>query len=433
MPDTDTVVVVGSGPAGLGFANHIQKDFILFEAEDQPGGLMRSKSINGYIFDWAGHIFFTNIPRIRSWVETLLNENLHWQDRESWVFSKSVYTRYPFQANTFGLPIPIVKECLMGLIEATYRIRSMEPAHFQEWILETYGQGIADHFMLPYNEKLWARDISTMDHHWLSGRVPRPGLSEFIDGALGPGRKDMGPNARFGYPLHGGTKSLVDKLTASLGDKLKLNMPIVSIDPVRKCVTTGDGSVVSYKSLILTNPLPQIIAMTNNIPESIQDTTRDLEYISVLCVNVGVHRPNITPKHWIYFPEPEFLFHRIFVQGNASPHVCPNDCFSYTAEITYNSKKKVNQTTAGEQTIQGLAAAGLLRSDDPIDVIDLIDIPVGYVVPTHDRKKIVSRIREWYGRHDIHLLGRFAEWEYYNMDHALDAGWQLADELSGTI
>ena len=427
---SDQIVIVGAGPAGLGVASRLKRDFCVLEKENVPGGLMRSKVVNGYTFDWAGHIFFTKISRIRDWVCELLHDNFHWQNRESWVFSKDTYTRYPFQANTYGLPPEVVKECLMGLIDVTYQTSADPPADFQDWIYRTYGDGIARHFMIPYNEKLWARDLATMDYHWLGGRVPKPGLSEFIDGALGPGRKDMGPNARFGYPLHGGTAALVERIIAPFKDRIETNSPVRSLDVHNKIVITEDGREIPYHTLVLTLPLLEIVRMTAGISDDVAAAARELEFLSVLCVNVGIREPNPTEKHWIYFPESSFLFHRIFVQGNASPNVCPDGCFSYTAEITYNQRKQVDFATAGERTVEGLQQSGLLHNPQNVDVVDLIDIPTAYIVPKQNRKQIVDTIRKWYLDHDVHLVGRFAEWEYYNMDHSLDAGWTVAERLS---
>lgn len=430
MSEAIPVVIVGAGPAGLGVARELNRESVILEAESSPGGLMRSREIDGYVFDYAGHIFFTKFQRIKDLIESLQKDDFHWQNRESWVFSKETFTRYPFQGNTFGLPLPAVKACLLGLIEATYKEWPHEPQNFREWIFQTYGDGIADNFMIPYNEKLWARDLSTMDHHWLAGRVPRPGLSEFIDGALGPGRKDMGPNARFGYPLTGGMQTVADRLAEPVTPQTRLNTRVTHLDVDAHQVTLESGETLKYGKLILTNPLPDIINITHDIPDEIQQVSKSLEHLSVLCVNVGVRRPSLTEKHWIYFPEKEFLFHRVFVQGNAAPQVCPEGCFSYTAEITYNDTKQIDFNTAGQQTVDGLIQAGLMDKDDVVDVIDLVDIPVAYVVPTHRRKERVDRIRSWYKQHDIHLLGRFAEWEYYNMDHAINAGWSLAEELN---
>ncbi|MBN1355002.1 NAD(P)-binding protein [bacterium] len=424
------VVIVGAGPAGLGIASHIKRPFLILEKENRPGGLMRSKMIDGFTFDWAGHIFFTGIDRIRTWVEHLMGGNFHWQDRESWIYSKSTYTRYPFQANTYGLPTEVVKECLLGLIEATYQDVNTPPGNFRDWIYQTYGTGIARHFLIPYNEKIWARDLSTMDYEWLGGRVPRPGLAEFVDGALGPGHKNMGPNARFGYPLSGGIEALARKMSEPITDVIRPGTRVTGIDPARKRILTDTGDEITYRDLVLTAPLPEMIAATRDVPAEIERAARSLEHLSVLCVNVGIEQAQSTDRHWVYFPEPDFLFHRVFVQGNAAPGVCPEEYFSFTAEITYNSTKRIDFNTAGDQTVNGLIQSGLMNRDDRVAVVDLVDIPVGYVVPTHDRRPAVETIRRWYKTFDIHLAGRFAEWAYYNMDHSLDAGWTLADQLS---
>lgn len=430
MPDVRDIVIIGAGPAGLAAANHLTRDYIVFESEQRPGGLMRSKIVNDYVFDWAGHIFFTSIPRISEWVNRLLDGNIIHHQRESWIYSKNVYTRYPFQANTFGLPPAIIKECLLGLIAAHTQAHPAPPGNFLEWIWQTYGEGIARHFMVPYNEKIWARDLRTMSYGWLDGRVPKPGLSDFIDGALAEGRKDMGPNAQFSYPLRGGMQALADALAHPVADHIRLGNPVIQIDPVKHCVYLGDGNSCQYSELISTVPLPRLISMIDGVPEGLRVASESLDFLPVICVNVGIHRPAITEKHWIYYPEPDFLFHRIFVQGNASPFVCPTGSFSFTAEITHSNTKHVDRSSAGNRTVSDAIAAGLIRSNDRIDCIDTIEIPFGYVVPSDDAGPRVDALRDYLAGCGIHLAGRFAEWKYYNMDHSLDAGWTLADRLS---
>ena len=431
------VLIAGSGPAGLAAANRLSRDsrvdLLILEKEHEPGGLMRSVKINGFIFDWAGHIFFTSLPHIRSWVENLLGDNFHWQNRESWIFSKNTYTRYPFQANTYGLPAPVIKECLMGLIEATYRERSSPPGNFRDWILEVYGEGIARHFMFPYNTKLWARDLSRMDTSWLEGRVPKPGLRDFIDGALSPGRSDMGPNARFGYPLHGGTASLVHHLVEPIRCCFRPDRKMTRLHPRERWIETQNGERHEYDHLVYTGPLPELLGITEGLPDDIRRQGAELDHLSVCCVNVGVNRPGITHRHWIYFPEPDFIFHRVFVQGNASPFVCPPGGFSYTAEITTGPAKELNRETILETTLAGLVRAGLLEQTDDIIASGVIDIPYGYIVPAHRNAPIVDAIRSYYSHHAVSLCGRFAEWAYYNMDHAMDAGLNTAERILDSI
>ena len=73
-----------------------------------------------------------------------------------------------------------------------------------------WGAGIAKHFAIPYNRKIWAVPLDEMETSWLGGRVPMPDLGEMIEGALTQKPAPMGPNARFGYPLKGGFQALMD-------------------------------------------------------------------------------------------------------------------------------------------------------------------------------------------------------------------------------
>src|SRR5436853_1157942 len=114
------VVVIGAGPTGLSAAYHIGRDAVLIEQADRVGGWCRSIEDTGFTFDMAGHIMFSNDPYVHEMYKMLLGDNVHWQDREAWIYSKNVYTRYPFQGALYGLPPDVIKECIVGAIEARF-------------------------------------------------------------------------------------------------------------------------------------------------------------------------------------------------------------------------------------------------------------------------------------------------------------------------
>ncbi len=113
-------IVIGAGPTGLSAAYHLGEDSILLEQNHRVGGWCRSIEENGFTFDYAGHIMFSNEPYVHQLYQMLLGDNVHWQDREAWIFSKNVYTRYPFQGALYGLPPQVIKECIVGAVEARY-------------------------------------------------------------------------------------------------------------------------------------------------------------------------------------------------------------------------------------------------------------------------------------------------------------------------
>jgi UDP-galactopyranose mutase len=475
------VVVIGAGPTGLSAAYHLGEDCLLVEQADRVGGWCRSIEDNGFTFDMAGHIMFSNDPYVHELYQMLLGDNVHWQDREAWIYSKNVYTRYPFQGALYGLPPEVISECIVGAIEArfgsltakkpaadngsngdytgpdrrgmfeplmkpgsaarkvTYNGRERrltaghkgEPRNFEEFIYKVWGAGIAKHFAIPYNQKLWAVPLDEMETSWLGGRVPLPNLEEMVHGALSPVPKPMGPNARFGYPLRGGFQALMDGFLPQLKGELRLQTRVTAVSPSRHTVTLSDGSVVPYEYLVSTMPLPALVRVIGQeAPADVRKAAAGLRHVSVRCVNIGVGRENLTEKHWIYYPE-DTVFHRIFVQGNASPHCNPPGGFGLTCEITYSDAKPlpVDGDALIQRCIEDCHKVGFFSPEDPIWAANQVDLPVAYVVYDHDRARNVDLIREWLSAQDIVLAGRYAEWEYYNSDHAFIAGKKAADQV----
>jgi UDP-galactopyranose mutase len=250
-----------------------------------------------------------------------------------------------------------------------------------------------------------------------------------IEGALSPVPKPMGPNARFGYPLRGGFQALVDGFLPHLRGEVRLGTEVIAVSPSRRQVTLADGSVLPYQVLVSTMPLPRLVAqMGDEAPPDVRAAAAGLRHVSVRCVNLGIGRPRITDKHWIYYPE-STVFHRIFVQGNASPHCNPPGGFGLTCEITYSPHKPL--PCDGEDLIERCIAdcreVGIIDSQDPVWVACQTDLPYAYVVYDHARRANVDRIRAWMLEHDIVLAGRYSEWEYYNSDHAFIAGRKAAE------
>jgi UDP-galactopyranose mutase len=256
-----------------------------------------------------------------------------------------------------------------------------------------------------------------------------------IDGALRPVRKPMGPNARFGYPLRGGFQSLMDGFLPLLKGELRLNAQISSVVPSKHQVMLENGEIYVYEKLVSTMPLPMLIAcMGDEVPDRVRAAAERLRHVSVRCVNLGIARQNITDKHWIYYPE-DSVFHRIFVQGNASPNNnAPGGC-ALTCEISYSPHKPLpcEGDALIDRCIADCIAVGILTPEDQIVARNQVDMPYAYVVYDHARAENVELIRRWLAARDIELAGRYSEWEYYNSDHAFLAGRKAAQRVKESL
>ena len=458
-------VIIGAGPTGLSAAYHLGKDTLLLDKNATVGGWCRSIHDHGFTFDHAGHIMFSNDPYVLSLYKMLLGPNLHWQNREAWIYSKQVYTRYPFQGALYGLPPQVITECIVGAVEARFgninatasapqvavkpiedccaeasaevgntpifAPRKRETQNFEEFIYKVWGKGIAEHFAIPYNKKLWTVPLTDMETSWLGGRVPLPDLREIIEGALEPVGKPMGPNARFGYPLSGGFQALMSGFLPYIKGRIEMNTSAAQLLPREHVLVMADGSRYRYDNLISTMPLPELVKLIGaEAPEEVRSAAKGLRHLSVRCVNIGVGRENVTDKHWIYYPE-DTIFHRIFVQGNASPHCNPPGGFGLTCEISYSPWKPLplNGQALIDRCLSDCIAVGMLRADDRIITANEVDMPYAYVVYDHARAANVATVKAWLARYDIVLAGRYSEWEYYNSDHAFIAGKKAAEAV----
>lgn len=454
------VVVIGAGPTGLSAAYHLGERALLLEQHDRVGGWCRSLVQNGFTFDYAGHIMFSNDPYVHELYRLLLGDNVHWQDREAWIFSKGVYTRYPFQGSLYGLPADVVTECLLGAIEARYGgcaatpssdagapvsdccgdgvlestaplVPGTAPANFRAFIDRVWGRGIAKHFAVPYNTKLWAVPLEEMETSWLGGRVPMPDLAEMIEGALQPSAKPMGPNARFGYVLRGGFQALMDGFLPLLRGELRLGARVAGVSLRHRRVRLADATEIGFEHLVSTMPLPVLVELLGDeAPDDVHEAAAGLRHVSVRCVHLGIGRERLTEKHWIYYPE-DTVFHRIFVQGNASPHCNPPGGTGLTCEITYSPQKPLpcDGGALVARCLDDCRRVGLIRPDDPVWAATQVDLPYAYVVYDHGRAARVERVRSWLASQGLALAGRYAEWEYYNSDHAFLAGRAAAEAI----
>lgn len=426
------ITIVGAGLAGLSAAYHLKKPYTLLERETQVGGLCRSININGYTFDYAPHILFTRNPYTRDLFKKLLGDNLETHTRRAYIYMKETYVKYPFEANLYPLPEKIKKECIQGVQNKP----DFEPTNFKEWIQTTMGHGIAKHYMTPYNEKIWKYPLEKMNTEWITGRVPSPSVEEMQRGAAAPQPLDYGPNAEFWYPKHGGIGALAESLAESLAENLtvKLGSEATWFNPSPNGVETlyvedDEEKSLQSEKVLSSVPLPELIAMMDDVPDEVQSAADNLVYNSLVCVMIGVKRPNIIDKHWLYFPEKDLIFNRISFPMNFSPHTTPADRSSILVEVTYRDKIMDLDETK-KRVLLDLVKAKIIKENDEIETCTAIDFKYAYVIYDLDHRRKVKFIHEYLAAHNIVPIGRFGEWEYYNMDKTILSGKTAGEKVN---
>ena len=267
VPRSTDILVAGGGLAGLSFARHMGAGCLVVEREPLPGGLATTTWERGYGFDKTGHLLHLRDPGIRRWITGLLGDDALRLHRRSRIWSHGVYTRYPFQANTFGLPPRVALECLSGFIEARQKRDPSPVRSFEDFIHRHFGAGFARHFMIPYNRKIWGVHPREMTPAWCDRFVPVPELEDVLAGALGLHEQELGYNASFVYPRQGiGVLSERIARQVETRARVRYGVGLSSVQVGRRSARLSDGTHVRYEALVSTLPLDRLVRIVRDAP-----------------------------------------------------------------------------------------------------------------------------------------------------------------------
>jgi protoporphyrinogen oxidase len=436
------IIIIGAGPTGLGAARRLEelgrKDWLLLESSSEAGGLAASfVDKQGFTWDIGGHVQFSHYEYFDRAMEEFLGKDgwLH-HERESWVWMRNCFIPYPFQNNIRLLPPEDLERCLLGLVEIA-RNGQVKPANFREWILATFGQGLADVFMLPYNFKVWAFPPEMMNAVWVGERVAVTDIKRVLHNLV-HAKNDVswGPNNTFQFPVRGGTGAIWRACAERLPqERLRFNTTIKNIDLERREVTTAKGETIKYDNLISTIPLRELIRLSGQAKFE-KPAERGLLYSSSNIFGIGLKgKPpeNLRTKCWMYFPEDNCPFYRVTVFSNYSPNNVPDSKanWSLMAEVSESSHKPVDQSRLMEQVIEGLLATRLIERRE--DIISTWKYRAGYGYPTPglERDAALAEMLPFFESKNIYSRGRFGLWKYEvsNQDHSFMQGVEIVERL----
>lgn len=435
MNDPGRVLIIGAGPTGLGAAWRLRelghRDFRIVDSRLGPGGLAASfVDAAGYTWDIGGHVQFSHYAYYDRVLDSLPIEWLH-HERESWVWVRNRFVPYPFQNNIHRLDEVDRDRAVRGL-EAR---RSVPAANFREWIGSTFGDGIADIFLFPYNLKVWAWPLETLAFRWVGDRVAPPDLERILRN-IRDRRDDVswGPNSTFRFPLTGGTGAIwravahaLEPAMFAMGDR------VTRIERGRAHLASG--ATVEYDTLISTMPLATLARMVEGLPAAAVDAANNLVHSSTNVFGVGLRGeqpPDVAKKCWMYFPDANSPYYRVTVFSNYSPRNTPEGGWSLMAEVSESPMKPVDPATIFDDVIRGLREDELIGSRTEIVSRWHHREEFGYPIPSLGRDDALATIQPALEERRIYSRGRFGAWKYEvsNQDHSFMQGVELVDRLT---
>jgi protoporphyrinogen oxidase len=438
MP-TYSRLILGAGLTGLSCAYHLGGDYLLLEREAEPGGMVRTRNRhNGFLCDGTGHWLHLRNAGMKALVQELLPGQLAEYERKAVIHLQGAFTPYPFQANTYGLPREVVLDCLLGLLKARHpedfglKAPTTPPQHFREWLMRSFGEGIARHFMVPYNEKLLGVSLEELRPEYAERFIPRPSLEDVLKGALGFSRESLGYNAKFVYPRQGGISALPRALAGALKLPPTYRTTVTKVELQSRTATLSDGRQIRYERLLNTAPLPRFLALVADAPAEVRDAASRLRATTVHYFDLGVRgKGDIASQyHWVYFPEPQFVFYRAGSYSAVHAGSAPAGCRSYYVEMSGGAAELLGRPKELQQRVLAdLRQARVLSDQDEVLFMELCEIPYAYVIFDQNYERCRQFLFEFLAQHGIVSAGRWGGWGYGGMEDALLDGKAAAEQM----
>jgi protoporphyrinogen oxidase len=277
-------LILGGGIAGLSAAwtaRELGLSSLVLEAHDSPGGILDSFSVDGFRFDNAVHLSFATEPEVR---EIFDRTPYREHDAVSLCWDDGIWLRHPVQNNLY----PLAAADTVALIDGLVQQPSGEITNYRDWLVQQYGGPIAARWPLVYTEKYWTVPAEQLGTTWIGPRMRRADLKEVLLGAMAERAPNTYYVSQMRYPLRGGYRAFIEPLIEAA--TIRTNARVVSVDPNRRAVTLPDAETLSYRSLVSTLPLPNLVGMMPDVPADIRADAESLFATRVDLISVALRR-----------------------------------------------------------------------------------------------------------------------------------------------
>ena len=404
-------IIIGAGVSGLTYANFTNNDYLILEKDSHTGGLCNTIKQDGFVWDYSGHFFHFQDPKIARFISERIDESrLVKVDKQTQIRYKDRLVDFPFQKNIHQLPYVEFIDCLCDLFEND----SIDIVSFKSMLYAKFGKSIAEKFLIPYNTKLYATDLDNLDADAMGRFFPYADKEDIIRNF----RQSRNESYNGSFLYHkGGAIEYVHALEQNIRkDKICLNEQVISVDMENHLVQT-DKRTIPYNHIISSIPLPQLLHLCHR-----EYDEKALTWNKVLVFNLGFDGKGTDRKnHWIYFPEDKYCFYRVGFYSN----IIPADRMSLYVEIGFKPDAEIDINEMLDKTLSGLKEAEILHGEKLISWHSVVMNPA-YVHVSEKGLKEVQRQKEVLAKHDVYSIGRYGSWNYSSIEDNMKEAIELS-------
>ncbi|MEO6632221.1 MAG: NAD(P)-binding protein [Mucilaginibacter sp.] len=413
------VAVIGSGISGLSMGQLLKPHAIvtLYETKSKSGGLIKCDRVNDCLFHKVGgHVFNSKNQEVLAWFWSFFDRDKEFVSvkRKAKIYFEQQIIGYPIENYIYKLERPLVKKIIAELVEL-----QKQPAkspfdydNFEQFLKASFGETLFDIYFGPYNKKIWQTDLSKVAMQWLEGKLPMPNYTDIIYSNFIREENDDMVHSTFFYPKNEGSQFIADRFSQGL-NILRDN----AVNPIK----IADGKLTiankNYDKLVYTGDIRSVPAeirdllISNGVDWGLVAALKSNGTSNLFC------ETDDTDISWLYIPQSFTKAHRIIYTGN----------FSDTNNRGSNRKTCVVEFSG--QVDYTVMVKEIEKLPGNLTPLASNYEPNSYVIQDKNTRGLISQIKIILEQHNIYLLGRFAEWEYYNMDKAMEAAFALKTKL----
>ncbi len=397
-------IILGAGPAGLTLSNKLRQagetSFLVLEKENEAGGLCRSVKVDGAPFDiGGGHFLDVRRPEVNKFLfEFMPEEEWNRYERDSRIVVNENVVNHPIEANIWQMKIADQVEYLKSIAVAGCNLGTEMPKKFVDWVYWKLGTRIAEDYMIPYNQKMFSKELNQLGTYWLE-KLPNVSFEETLLSCLEKKAHGTQPgHASFYYPKNYGYGELWMRMAEAIQNHIEYNKPVKGIDFENRTVITAEGERYRGDKIITTIPWLEFSELIG-MPDEIQASIRELKFSSIQTEYFSERLD--TEAQWIYYPDPRLSYHRILVRHN----FCPNSKGYWTET---NSER--------------------IEMEEPNNNFKHFN-QYAYPLNTIRKPDIMRKLLSWSSRRGVIGLGRWGEHCHYNSDVTVDLAMSLCEKL----
>jgi protoporphyrinogen oxidase len=395
-------LIVGAGITGLATAAAlVDGDYLILEADDEIGGYCKTIRRSGFTWDYSGHFFHFKHPEIEAWLrERMAGQKVRTVEKRSFVEYKGRKIDFPFQKNIHQLPQDEFIDCLYDLYFA--RADASE-TNFKEMLYGRLGRSIAEKFLIPYNEKLYACDLSTLDRDAMGRFFPHADLSDIIRNMKVADNTSY--NSTFTYPEGGAFEYVKALASAVRPGSIATGEPLVGIDLGSKVAKTPKREI-KFERLVSSAPLNRLLPLAR-----VAHDPKVFTWNKVLVFNLGFDRKGPRDVHWVYYPDRGTSFYRVGFYDN----IFDSDRLSVYVEIGFPRNAEVDVGAARARVLSDLERVGVTSGHGLVDEHSVVMDPA-YVHITRESMAEQRRVASVLAERGVYSIGRYGGWTYCSIE-----------------